>query len=131
MKNSEKLFFETWKAAMQLGAYAGCHQLPERSFFLKGYQFPVCARCCGVLVGELLALVVPTKHKKKRLILSFVLLLVMFVDWFVQFLGIKESTNKRRFATGLGGGFGSWSIHIMLLKKIFAPKTEHIKNVQR
>lgn len=130
MKNSETLFFRTWKTAMQLGAYAGCHQLPERSFFLKGYQFPVCARCCGVLVGELLALLIPTKNKKKRLILSFVLLLVMFVDWFVQFLGIKESNNKRRFTTGLGGGFGSWSIHIMLLKMIFIPKTDGTKNVQ-
>ena len=28
-----------------------CHQQPERSFFLDGDQFPVCARCTGLYVS--------------------------------------------------------------------------------
>ena len=28
-----------------------CHQLPERSFFVGDYQFPVCARCAGLYVS--------------------------------------------------------------------------------
>ncbi len=28
-----------------------CHQLPERSFFIAGHQFAVCARCTGLDVG--------------------------------------------------------------------------------
>jgi len=28
-----------------------CHQLPERSFFVDGYQFPVCARCTGLYLS--------------------------------------------------------------------------------
>ena len=28
-----------------------CHQQPERSFFLEGNQFPVCARCTGLYVS--------------------------------------------------------------------------------
>lgn len=37
-----------------LGNNSGCHQLAERSFFYKGYQFPVCARCTGVTIGQFL-----------------------------------------------------------------------------
>jgi len=28
-----------------------CHQLPERSFHLGGFQLPVCARCVGLYSG--------------------------------------------------------------------------------
>src|SRR4051812_22204660 len=28
-----------------------CHQLPERSFFIAGHKFAVCARCTGLYLG--------------------------------------------------------------------------------
>jgi hypothetical protein len=28
-----------------------CHQLQERSFFIRGRQMPLCARCTGILLG--------------------------------------------------------------------------------
>jgi uncharacterized membrane protein len=28
-----------------------CHQIPERSFYLAGFQLPVCGRCLGIYVG--------------------------------------------------------------------------------
>ena len=28
-----------------------CHQIPERSFYLHGFQLPVCARCLGLYAG--------------------------------------------------------------------------------
>jgi uncharacterized membrane protein len=34
-----------------------CHQLPERSFFLAGRQWPVCARCSGLYLGIAVGLV--------------------------------------------------------------------------
>lgn len=42
---------EIWLKLMKIGARLGCHQRPDRSFFYKGYQFPVCARCTGLFVG--------------------------------------------------------------------------------
>jgi uncharacterized membrane protein len=32
-----------------------CHQIPERSFHLSGFQLPVCARCLGIYGGAALA----------------------------------------------------------------------------
>ena len=99
------------------GNHSGCHQLPERSFFYKGQQFPVCARCTGVSCGQLLALAVgffiyvPLK-------LSLILLTIMGLDWGIQAAGIKPSTNNRRFVTGLAGGFGLFSIYILIFKTI-------------
>ena len=34
-----------------------CHQLPERSFFFAGQQFPVCARCTGLYASALAGLI--------------------------------------------------------------------------
>jgi uncharacterized membrane protein len=34
-----------------------CHQIPERSFFLDGHQFPVCARCTGLYVSGAVGLI--------------------------------------------------------------------------
>lgn len=35
-----------------------CHQLPERSFHVAGFQLPVCARCTGAYLGAAAGLVV-------------------------------------------------------------------------
>lgn len=91
---------------MQLGSF-GCHQLPERSFSFKNYQFPICARCTGVLVGQIamiIQLVIFTIPI--NIFLCMLLLGIMFLDWFVQFLKIKESNNKRRLLTGFLAGYG-------------------------
>ena len=83
----------------------GCHQMPERSFFYKGYQFPVCARCTGVLLSSMAACVLFCFYQIPPA-LCIVLCMVMFTDWMIQKMGIKESTNFRRFVTGLLGGSG-------------------------
>ena len=56
------LFFLLSPTSFALGkldavAYAICHRIPERSFFLAGRQLPFCARCSGTFLGVLLTLV--------------------------------------------------------------------------
>jgi hypothetical protein len=40
-----------------------CHRLPERSFFIKGHQFPVCARCTGFYTGLIVYLIANLFYK--------------------------------------------------------------------
>lgn len=115
---------KSWKihqGLMHLGATTGCHQMPERSFFWRGKQFPVCARCTGVFSGYLIGICILMLHRIS-LCLCIILMLVMFYDWYVQFLRIKASTNIRRFLSGLLYGIG-WvnfvaEIVIMFSRKI-------------
>lgn len=109
---------------MKIGDKLGCHQMPERSFFYKGYQFPVCARCTGVIISAVLALIV-FRRKKIPLKTCFLLSSVMLIDWMVQYLEIQESNNKRRLVTGLIGGFGYSTLHLYFYKYIF----DNIKKV--
>ena len=72
-----------------------CHRLPERSFFIKGHQFPVCARCTGFYIS--LAI----------LVLGGIFLCMPFiVDGFTQYWGFRQSTNLLRLITGLLGTIG-------------------------
>lgn len=108
---------QLWIRFMEVGARLGCHQMPERSFFLKGYQFPVCARCTGVIISSIVATIVFFK-KKISYIICIIMSGVMLADWMLQYLKIKESTNRRRFITGLIGGFGYSTLHLYFYRFI-------------
>ena len=97
---------ELWFRAMELGAAAGCHQRPDRSFFFGEYQFPVCARCTGVFLGQSAAAAALLCGKRVPAWAAAALLLTMGADWFVQYTGLRESTNPRRLVTGILGGAG-------------------------
>lgn len=112
-----------WKSVVNLlyeiGNNSGCHQLPERSFFWKGHQFPVCARCTGVAIGQLFAILYSFK-KKVSFKVSILFLFIMGFDWGIQELNIKESNNYRRLITGILGGFGLFSIYANICKKLYS-----------
>jgi len=101
---------------MKLGALTGCHQMPERSFFIKGYQFPLCARCTGILVGELLALPLWMVYHPSVLVALF-LIAPMAYDGIIQYRFLIMSNNRRRLVTGLLAGYGlmSFYIHIFVV----------------
>lgn len=102
-----------WAKCMEIGKRSGCHQLPERSFFCGTYQFPVCARCTGVLLGYILSAC--TFFLYQNIIIAAAGCLVMFFDWYIQYKNIIISTNCRRLISGICGGYGILSIHIMII----------------
>jgi len=117
MKNS----LDRWLKLMKIGTVLQCHQMPERSFFWKEYQFPVCARCFGMLIGYLLGVLIFIFYRLP-IVIAIVFCLITFIDWFIQYLGILESTNWRRLITGILGGIGvvvlTLSIIYMVCKKM-------------
>ena len=87
-----------------------CHRMPERSFFIKGHQFPVCARCTGFYAGLIVYLIVNCFYKHpydlNMLFISMILMIPVAIDGVSQYYGPRESTNSLRFITGFVGGIG-------------------------
>lgn len=84
--------------------YCGCHQIPERSFFIKGYQFPVCARCTGIVIGHFFVLTMAPIHIFSKKI--SILMIPLIIDGTTQYFTRYESNNVKRVLTG----FFVWSI---------------------
>lgn len=101
-----------------IGNHSGCHQRADRSFFYKGKQFPVCARCTGVFIGQLLVLLLAVFKVFFSNTMGIIFLLTMGFDWFIQAVKLKESTNVRRFLTGILGGMGIFILYINIFRKI-------------
>lgn len=83
-----------------------CHQQPERSFFIAGQQFAVCARCTGLYAGfaattlcyPLLTSLKGTSPPARKWL--FLGALPLAIDFGLGFLGIWENTHSSRFLTG-------------------------------
>lgn len=109
-----------------LGNHSGCHQMPERSFFYKGKQFPVCARCTGVTIGQFLAVLFLLFKKVVPPKAAIVLLSVMGFDWGIQAARLKESTNMRRLITGFCGGLGLFSLYFYTAEQVIKALRDRI-----
>ena len=84
-----------------------CHQQPERSFFIAGQKFAVCARCTGIYFGFALgAFAYPVMRSLRRTDapdrkwLSLAAL-PLAVDFALTFFGIWENTHTSRLLTGM------------------------------
>lgn len=86
-----------------------CHHLPERSIRFFGIENYLCARCFGMLCGIIPGLVFLI-FSPLPLILALPLTLPMIIDGFVQMLTCYESTNFRRFSTGMLFSIGIFSL---------------------
>lgn len=113
MKKSTKI--KTWAFLMRLGNRSGCHQREDRSFSIRGWQFPICSRCTGILTGQIIGIILYLLSIRIPIYIDLMFLLIMFFDWYIQFKNIKESTNLRRFVTGNLAGIAQMSIFIKIV----------------
>ena len=120
LSQEKRMMRNIYSWLMKIGKSSGCHQMPERSLKFKGYQCPVCARCTGVFIGNVFAIVgvfIFTPHWKYLLYGCG----IMLADWLFQYFQIMQSTNIRRIITGIIGGYSLTSLFfsiIMLVVKI-------------
>lgn len=118
LKRKDRNALAIWIKAMEIGKKLGCHQKPERSFSYKGYQFPVCARCTGIIISTLFTYGLYS-NRQLSIGISVLFLSAMVCDGLLQHFGIKDSNNARRFVTGCLGGIGLTSIRLRLYSKIW------------
>lgn len=95
--------------------YWGCHQMAERSFYFKGYQFPICARCTGMIIGEMLALITFFFGYKININTCIIMIIPMVLDGTIQFRTKYTSNNLKRITTGIVFGFGFVELIFLLI----------------
>lgn len=103
---------------MKIGGYT-CHQMHERSFSYRGYQLPVCARCTGILVGQIIGFIGIVLGFRINFLWSLVLIIPMAIDGLIQLMKIMKSNNIRRFVTGsmAGIGYANFLFNIVMIIK--------------
>ncbi len=95
---------------------AFCHQIPERSLFLGGYQLPVCARDLGTYLGFFamsLYYLVGRRYRRvglpdrPMLILAMMGVGLFLFDGISSYLGLRDTSNTLRLGSGLAFGAGT------------------------
>jgi uncharacterized membrane protein len=95
-----------------------CHQLPERSFHVGGFQLPVCARCVGIYAGAACGAIIAAASSRRGS--SHVRLSAKASRWLVALAalptvisvaleasGLWRTTNEIRFTAGFPLGLAS------------------------
>ena len=114
-----------WRGLVYAVASTVCHQRPERSFFVDGRQFPVCARCAGLYIsGALAALAAwcgtrrPPRDSRKLLLLAALpTILTIPVEW----LGLSPLSNVARGTAALPLGAAAGWTFIRALRSEWLP----------
>ena len=84
-----------------LQIFFGCHARPDRSFYFRGKQFPICARCTGELIGMIAGIPIVIFQGCPRFEIVLVMMIPLVFDGFLQRLTSYESGNFRRLVTGI------------------------------
>ncbi|MGJ8683035.1 MAG: DUF2085 domain-containing protein [Nonlabens sp.] len=93
--------------------WVDCHRKPERSFFWKGKQFPLCARCTGIYGAFILFPFFSIGFFKIDWLWSLLLMVPTIVDGLTQAYYNRESNNIIRVTTGIAAGIGMVSYMVL------------------
>lgn len=96
-----------------------CHQIPERSFFIANRQFPLCARCTGMLTGMLLFPFFLIFNIEIPITVLIIFMIPLILDGGIQLVFCIMSNNLRRFLTGISFSFGFLSLVKAIIKFAF------------
>jgi uncharacterized membrane protein len=129
--------------------HATCHQLPDRSLFLFGYEMAVCARCFAIyasfLAGGILFYFLRGKLKPFNIIFYVILCIPMAIDGFAQLFGVPIprgigpgwqliwtplSDNGLRVITGAIFGLGSALFVLPYMQSIFETESGAQKSAE-
>lgn len=96
----------------------GCHGNPDRCLRIGRWTTPICARCVGIVVGNLTALpffAFAGLPGTGPMLAGAGLLLPALLDGGLQATTRYRSASARRFVTGVAAGFGQALIVVGLL----------------
>ncbi len=87
-----------------------CHRLPDRTFKVRDWYFPVCSRCTGFYIGAFSYFIYVyffyVEYTTTLILLAILMITPTLFDGLTQFFGFRESNNMLRLFTGLMGGVG-------------------------
>ncbi|HVT05436.1 MAG TPA: DUF2085 domain-containing protein [Thermoanaerobaculia bacterium] len=86
-----------------------CHGIADRCLTIEGTPMPICARCTGIYVGMLaaliaFALIAPLQRMVMPNVVAVLLIVPLALDAVSQAVGVRSSTNPVRLITGLMAG---------------------------
>lgn len=106
-----KEIWHSWKAAF--GKIPLCNRKPERAPHIFGVCFPLCWRCCSIIVlmiitGNIFSGTnrLPLGENWSKVVSAMILLLPCVIDAFFQYILNRNSNNLRRIITGGLAGIG-------------------------
>lgn len=83
-----------------------CHRKKDRCLAIRGYIFPLCARCTGILAGYLALPFLLIMDVQLSIVLGVLLNVPMAADGWTQKMGLRVSNNALRLVTGVLCGAG-------------------------
>ena len=108
-------------AAIYAAASRICHQIPERSFQISGFQMPVCARCAGLYVTGALGavmgwLVIAPLEVRRRQRLLLAAAAPTAITWTLEYAGITAFSNLARALAALPLGLAAGWVFVQMLR---------------